>query len=51
MTTHRSTPIRRITHKRRRSGIRAWISALLRGKTDADTAAVRMAETDKRGPK
>jgi hypothetical protein len=51
MTTHRNTPIRRITHKRRRSGIRTWIMAFLRGKADEDTSTARMAEADKRGAK
>lgn len=51
MTTHRSAPLRRIIQKRRRAGIRAWLTAFIRGKADEDTAAVRMAEADKRGSK
>jgi hypothetical protein len=51
MTTHRNAPLRRITQKRRRSGIRTWLRALIHGKTDEDTAVVRMAEADAKGNK
>jgi hypothetical protein len=51
MTTHRSTPIRRIIHSRRRASIRTWLRALIHGKTDEDTAVVRMAEADAKGNK
>jgi hypothetical protein len=51
MTTHRNTPLRRIIHKRRRNGIRTWLRALIHGKTDEDTAVVRMAEADAKGNK
>jgi hypothetical protein len=51
MTTHRNAPLRRIIHKRRRGGIRTWLRALIHGKTDEDTAAVRMAEADAKGNK
>jgi hypothetical protein len=51
MTTHRNTPIRRITHKRRRSGIRTWIMAFLRGKADEDTTITQIEAASKRGAK
>jgi hypothetical protein len=51
MTTHRNAPLRRIIHKRRRNGIRTWLRALIHGKTDEDTAVVRMAEADAKGNK
>jgi hypothetical protein len=51
MTTHRSTPTRRITHKRRRTLVRRIIDALIRGRETEDTAAVRMQEADRRGAK
>jgi hypothetical protein len=51
MTTHRSTPLRRIIHKRRRTLVRRIIDALLRGKADEDTAATLMDAATKRGAK
>jgi hypothetical protein len=51
MSTHKQSPIRRIIHKRRRNGIRTWLRALIHGKTDEDTAVVRMAEADAKGTK
>jgi hypothetical protein len=51
MTTHRSTPIRRITHKRRRGGIRTWLMAFIRGTADEETAARGIAEADAKGRK
>jgi hypothetical protein len=51
MTTHRSTPTRRIIHKRTRTLVRRIIDALIRGRETEDTAAVRMQEADRRGAK
>lgn len=51
MSTHKSAPARRITHSRRRAGIRTWLRAFLRGNADEDTAAIRMQEVDKKGHK